>query len=114
MMRRTYINLRVFALANSNSEAEGIGNKIAHTLRTIGKTSVYGIKHYWKIPEYYELSIDLNLPMYTDASVQAVIELLGSGWNEAGASCFIWDWSDDRHFVDERVRWASVEFIESS
>lgn len=106
-----YIHIKIYSLTSSNEEASEVGEKLASFLQEIGETSISNVKPYWKIQEYYECSIELNSPSLSEVSVQLVVDLLGKEWERIGEDCFVWNYSGDKYFADERVRWASVEFI---
>ena len=108
---RTFVNLHVFAEVSSASEAKAIGSKVSDALKCFGEVLVTDVKQYWKIPEYFEFSIELSDSSLSESDCQRVADILSQGWNDVGGS-LIWNQEADAVLCDPKVRWANLEYIE--
>lgn len=113
MTHSTHFFIRVFVSVTSKNEAEEVGAKLINMMSTFGKAAVLEIRPYWKISEYYECSFELYSQDLTKAALLAATEKLGTGWESVGSACFVWNRADGKYFIDDRVNWAEVEFIDA-
>lgn len=109
-MGELFISMHVFSAAASETEAADIARKLGDRMGEFGELAVSGMKRYWKIPEYYEFSITLCTRQLGKENVREIVEQLGSDWQEVASNCFIWNWSSQKYFVDERLRWIEIDF----
>lgn len=112
MIQASYINIRFLSSVASEVEAIELGKRLIDAFQDFGNVKTFDVKKYWKIPGYYECSVELHAEDLSEAALPRLTERLGHGWKRAGSACFIWTRSEKSHFVDERVNWAEVEFIE--
>jgi hypothetical protein len=108
---RAFVNLHVFAEVSSASEANAIGSRISDTLKCFGDVLVTNVKQYWKIPEYFEFSVELSGASLSESDCPRIADILGQGWNDIGGN-LIWNQESDAFLCDPKVRWANLEFIE--
>lgn len=109
---KSLINIHVFAEVSSECEADIIGSRFSDRLSSFGDTQVTGVKQYWKVPEYFEFSVELSAARLSENDCQKVADVLGHGWSETGSS-LIWNPTSDAVLVDPSVKWAHLEYIET-
>ncbi len=107
----SFVNIHIFAEVSSKEEASVVGSKLSYALKAFGESQVCNIKEYWKVPEYFEFSIELEDSSLSKVDCQKIAETLGTGWLEAGGS-LIWNPTDNVMLLDPAVKWANLEFIE--
>lgn len=112
MTNSSYLSLQVFCLVSTECEAADIVENLVHALQGLGLVTAGSPQPYWKIPEYYECSIQIHKPLFSASLLSNAIEILGSGWERVNGCCFVWNSSDDTTFIESSVRWAEAEFFE--
>lgn len=106
-----HINLHVFVEVESEGEAKACADLLCSLLNSFGKASASQIKPYWKIPEYFDVRLELRCNNLVQEDVEQIASHIGDGWLAAGSS-FIWNSGGEAKFADERVRWANLELVE--
>lgn len=105
------ILLRVFAEVSSDVEASEVGRILSNSVATFGHVTVFNVEKYWKIPNYFEVSLEIRGPNLNNCVCKKIAKVLGNGWVEAGNS-LIWNSTVKARFMDSKVKWANLEFIE--
>ena len=106
-----FLNIHLFADVSSSKEAYYVGAQLSKTLTPFGKVQICNIKRYWKIPEYFEFSIELRSPSLNQSICHEIAKVLGVSWVEAGGS-YIWAASEKNEFTHPSVKWANLELVE--
>lgn len=98
---RTYIEVKNDVFAHNEA------NKMVNTLNQYGNSTLFIVQRYWKINEYYEVSIDIQ----SDLTITELSQELSNNWDTCGSSYI---WTDKKNFFvnSQYVRWASLEIIE--
>ncbi|MFV0421723.1 hypothetical protein [Oleidesulfovibrio sp.] len=106
------IHIRFFCAAASKAEASAATNNLIDVLKGFGTVGSGTPKQYWKIPEYYECSLEVRGSMVSESMLVAVTQKLGTGWERVGDNCYVWSHSENTSFVDNNIRWAELEFLD--
>lgn len=67
---------------------------------------------YWKMPELFEFSFELNPKTW--GTYQHVVAFSATGWTHGGSSndiWFIWNRHDTNIFLLPQVTWAEIQFF---
>lgn len=105
------IHARFFLEVGDGPTALGLSQSICEKLLGHGKVSIKSIEKYWKIPEYYEVSIVVSSEELTLDALSVIAHDLGSGWVVDNISYMIWTPSTHSNFIINEVRWAQLELI---
>ncbi len=108
---QNHLSLHLFVETSLKEDVEAVGNLVADKLSDYGSTTVTGIKKYWKIPEYFEVLVEVQSDYLGSADVPTLANIVGKNWIGAGSS-MVWNFGEGSSFVDEKVRWANIEYIE--
>lgn len=106
------IFIRAFVEAASEDEVFTVARQLLGLIEDMGHSSVPKVKRYWKIPEYFEFSVEVDLPVQCELVLSSFADRLGSGWIEAGERCLVWDPSQVGKISHEKVRWAEIEYFD--
>jgi hypothetical protein len=106
------ILLRVFQETPDEQVAKLLSHRVSDVVRAAGYSVVKtSVKPYWKIPEYFEVVIEMTT-VPDVGGIEHALEKLGSGWLHQRPGEAIWNKGENAHFMDESVRWAHLELIE--
>ena len=99
--------LKVYCECSDKKSAEDIASLLQEKLQPFCGISVFKIEKYWKIEEYYEISLDLEVASNFDD----ILHCLATGWEQSGAD-YIWNTKEGNSFISNTVRWSQLEIIE--
>lgn len=107
------INTHLFSDVFSEAEVASLSQRVSDMLSQFGDVKSFGVKRYWKIPEYFELTVQITNSNNSFDKICDVAAALGSGWIRSGSSLL---WSDevDSAFFEPSIRWANIELIEAA
>ena len=106
------ILLRMFQETPDEQVAKLLSHRVSDLVRVAGYSVIKtGVKPYWKIPEYFEVVVEMTTTRERGGIEQA-LEKLGSGWLHQQPGEAIWNKGENANFMDESVRWAHIELIE--
>jgi hypothetical protein len=105
------ILLRAFQDTRDEQVARALALRASDVLRAAGySVSASAVRPYWKIPEYFEIRIEISQSEQT--GIDHAIDKLGSGWLRPRPTEAIWNAGPKASFIDELVRWVHLELIE--
>ena len=78
------INLRLFVEVSTEDEAWTVGERLSKALDAFGSHKICRLKPYWKIPEYFELCVEISGPDLSEDQTREISILLGKDWVIAG------------------------------
>lgn len=105
------INLHVFTETETIEQARLVGEVLCKELEPHGEVKLCRLKKYWKIPEYFEFSIEITSPSISENIANDICDRLGGKWKKVG-NIFIFQRSKDNRLLAYNIRWASLEYIE--
>ena len=120
-MQQVYLILRLMAEVGSETEAREVIDSIAPEIEACGKIEEQEIERYWKIPEYYEITLSVypRVESSLRESFDCLIALSGSGWEfgdsteeslHAGESAWaVWNPSSGQTLLSPTVRWVHLQ-----
>lgn len=111
MTYHAFIKIKVFCEVPDSLEAVKIRDQIAARLDVTSRMEFGDVKKYWKIPEYFEISIKVFPKELNEDTLDETANLLGSGWSKSNFS-YVWNAGEKATFVEGHVKWANVELIE--
>ncbi|WZO99895.1 Imm31 family immunity protein [Isosphaeraceae bacterium EP7] len=106
------ISLRLFAETDDPRVANDIAAMIESKAGKLGGVQTQPVERYWKIPEYYEVSIDLRPDDETIVAVECMLAELATGWDRHGSGSDLWAiWtpSEEGLCFAPLVRWMSLD-----
>lgn len=109
------IFLRLFVEARDCAEAQPIADSVIAKAQAFGDVRQHEIERYWKIPEYYEVSLEIYPREQAADAFTHIMASLASGWECHGQGNEIWAvWSSspENKFVSTNVRWANLELTQ--
>ena len=118
MMENTKLLLRVFAEASSTEEATKIGSEIVEQVEKEADRVEFNSKKYWKIPEYFEITFDINVVSSSEFGFSTLMSRLGTGWefhNVRNGKWAVWNFDNNisvNNFCHSKVRWAHLEMTD--
>lgn len=109
-----HLFLRLFVEAASEEEARALAFRLRNVLAALsGTVEIDTVRPYWKIPEYQEVTLRIEVRGELAGIFSSVLGVLGAGWVEQQADReAIWDSKVASAFVEPAVRWAHLEVIE--
>jgi hypothetical protein len=105
--------LRLFVEATPDdaaSIAERVRERISSPQR--GTARVAGVRAYWKIGDWQEVTIEMDDWHGGQAAFSSVLEAMGHGWIRPQATEGIWNAGDGSTFLEPQVRWAHIEVLD--
>ena len=108
------IFVRIFLETPEAEVAENTAMLVTNKLQFIADLSQKQVKQYWKISEYFEISLEFVPKTGLEEAFQKIINQRGNGWefnSSVKEKWAIWNLSEMREFSIPKVRWASVEII---
>jgi len=105
------IVIRAFLDLDSAQEAEVRAGVITRLLTPYGVAEIVYSRKYKKIPEYYEVLIELRSQTHPKTAFTTVMDCLGEGWSIQSDTEAIWNHGNGQAIFDE-LRWIGIEFIE--
>lgn len=99
--------LRTYIEIDNEDLAQKEAVEFLQKLSDLGNSNLFKVQKYWKIEEYFEVSIDIQSTL----KIVELSEKLADKWQELGAS-YIWNYENQSFFLSDKVRWASLEIIE--
>jgi hypothetical protein len=106
------ITLRLFAETDDPSVANDIAGVVESKAGKLGGVQTRPVERYWKIPEYYEVGIDLRPNGEAIAAVECMLAELATGWDRHGSGSdlwAIWNPSEEGRCFSSLVRWMSLD-----
>jgi hypothetical protein len=102
--------LRVFQETNEAASSRALLARLSDLMRRLGFEVGSGVtRPYWKIPEYYELVLELTGP---SAQFESALSSLGTNWTRPRPAEAVWDRPAEGRFLEDSVRWAHLEQVE--
>jgi hypothetical protein len=111
---KTSILLRLFVKVGCQQEAEVVTDAAMKKIHTFASHRRREIEPYWKMPEYYEVTLNLEPQIELEAAFFKTMSSLASGWECGGDSddkWAIWNPSPNGSFFSPDVGWASLEIV---
>ncbi len=99
--------LRTYMEAKNEVEALEYAQIFESKLAAFCQPSLFKVKKYWKIPDHFEISFNLNTEQH---KMEKITKLLGTQW-EAHGDFYIWQHDNKTTFIFDKVRWASLEYL---
>ncbi len=116
-MSEPIILLRLFVEVASQEEAEAEMRRILPQLESFGTAEPRKVEQYWKIPEDWEVTIDLHPTGSPRDVFERLIALTAAEW-EIGESTeeeqdrwAVWNAAPGFEFLSPRAVWASVDLL---
>jgi hypothetical protein len=106
-----FIHLRLFCELETEDAARVVGKNLSEILSEFGHSMVFKVEPYWKVPEYFEISILIRNSSGLKRRVRDIASRLSEDWMSSGGS-LIWEMKNVVQFIDPSVRWAELEYIE--
>jgi hypothetical protein len=106
------ISLRLFAETEDLSVANNIASEVESKAGKLGKVQTRPVKRYWKIPDYYEVDIDLRPNGEAIAAIECMLAELATGWERHGSGSdlwAIWNPSEEGRCFSPLLRWISLD-----
>ncbi len=105
----TILFLRLFTEVDTEASALEVAKRIIALIIKFAKVENQSVQKYWKIPEYYEIFFKLSSLHNLPEDYQSILEILGTGWEQASDYESIWNPGDGKKFFVEEVKWAHLE-----
>ncbi|MFN5874097.1 MAG: hypothetical protein ACK44G_16455 [Aphanizomenon sp.] len=108
------IMLRLFVETNNLSTAELLANTLIQAIQSYGKVENYQIEQYWKISEYYEVSLAIKPLINISTAFEQIASYIAEDWQDYGSddrSCLIWNQSEQTSSFCSELRWANLEIM---
>lgn len=106
------LSLRLFAECADDAAAANLLAALYSDLNEFLPVSEKPPSRYWKMPELFEFSFELN-PKTWD-TCQHIVALCVTGWTHGGSNndmWFIWNRHDTDIFLLPQVTWAEIQFF---
>ena len=105
----TVVYLRLFAEVSAD-RATTIAAAVRDILVTTGaRVRVASVTPYWKIPEYQEILLELQVDAEPAEGVSSSASALGTAWTWQSPTEAMWNAGDGHEFCERTVRWAHLE-----
>lgn len=112
------IVVRLFAELPDDGAAEVFRATARDILTPFGDILETEAKRYWKVPEWFEVSIELKPVAEPHSAFTDILSFLGQGWQQfnttADESSAVWNPGLNASFFSPIVRWANVELFPES
>ncbi|MGA2498339.1 MAG: hypothetical protein ABSH20_11395 [Tepidisphaeraceae bacterium] len=110
------IFLQAFAAVSDQTAANAIRRSVEERLSRHGAITRCDIpKQYWKIPEYFEVFIELRPCKPVPETFDNILIELGCGWEihrfPGGGNWAVWNAGPEAAFFITEVRWANLECL---
>jgi hypothetical protein len=106
------IVVRLIAELPNDRSATAFAATIASKVTAFGDVLRVEAKRYWKIPEWFEVSLDLAPKVEVRIAFDGIVSILGEGWQRNDISNIekwaVWNPGHGALF-DSRARWGLVE-----
>lgn len=106
-----FIFCRFFVETTGSELASRIGSEICNTISHFGTAHVECVLPYWKISEYFEITIRLDTEKPSAETVRKIALKLGDGWDFGTPENAIWYSESLGEFFVDHVKWAHLEVI---
>ncbi len=116
-MPEPIILLRLFVEVADQSEAEAEMREILARLEPFGTAEPRKVEQYWKIPENWEIAIDLHPSSSPLEAYERLIALTAAEWEIGEATeeeqdrWAVWNAAPGFEFLSPRAVWASVDLL---
>ena len=111
--RAAKLLLRVFVETGDTAQAEDLlENEIVPSLARHARIADHTIERYWKIPDWFELTLHLQPLGDPQEAYERVVGLADAGWtscDDAPGGDTVWNPSPGSTFVTPQVRWAHLQ-----
>ena len=114
MPDRFLIFLRIFAETDDPSVAIDLAGVIVEKAGRYGWVRTRPVERYWKIPEFYEVAIELRPDGGSSAAYEGVLADLAAGWERHGSQedlWAIWNPTAEGYCFSPLVTWMSVNML---
>lgn len=104
------VMLRVFAPAEGPADARRVAKQLRAALAAWLPVESRPPQQYWKVPQWYEHTIELSPPSV--ATFDAVVALAASGWTHVERDLefdSVWNRGNASHFLLPDVVWAQLQ-----
>lgn len=113
------ILLKMFVEVASDAEAEAERRIVASRLEGDAAVTTFRVRQYWKIPENWEISLDLHPTGPALALYERLIGMAEAGWTlgevpkdeEDPERWAVWNQAPGVEFLTPRVVWAEVQLL---
>lgn len=109
---RWLIALRLFAETDDLEVADDLASVVVARAGRFGEVRTRPVERYWKIPEYFEVDIELHLDGEVSAAYEGVLADLATGWERHGSPdepWAIWNPSSECQCFSALVTWMSLD-----
>jgi hypothetical protein len=104
--------IRLFAEVADAGIAAAVGEHAKAKLTRLGSVGQVKVSRYWKMPDYFEVYIDVRLRRDISASFGDTLRSFGTGWQAHGSGderWAVWNAGPRATFFAPEVRWANME-----
>ena len=98
--------LKIYIECDKENFAHEQASTVIDKLTHLGKVSLFKIKQYWKIENYFEVSFEIE----SDLSLEELSRSITGDWQYFAEDC-IWHLKADYFLGFKDIRWASLERI---
>jgi hypothetical protein len=106
--------VRTFVEVKNVMEAEKAAATLVDGLRSLGLLTTIQAKPYWKIPEYFEILIVVDLQVESTQAILVTQDLIGGDWSSLGNNESILTNEEIGPSSSPELRWAHIEAMESA
>ena len=114
-MGENRIVVRVHGELPDEPAAQRFLSAIVARLSPVGQILVSRAVRYWKVPQHFEVFVELEPPGSVSIAFQRILNELGSGWDvrrfEDGGDWAVWNAPPGKTFAFPEARWSNVECI---
>ena len=104
--------IRLFLAGADQASGRSLGLKLAADLKAKPSEYELTVRPYWKIPEYLEVLVAVELHGSVVPGLQAAKARLANDWNEMSPSEWMWSAGGGVPAQVGGLRWAHVELVE--
>lgn len=112
MTDRTKYNAsaRFHAKTSSREEAEKIAIKCKEFFEKYGKCDIYEIEKYWKLPEFYEIFLNMNVHIMNKETLLEISKNIGDQITFYEDD-FVWNKPNNNTFLDPVIEWGCFDSL---
>lgn len=116
MSARWKVVLRLFAATDDPTVADDLAGVIASKAGKFGGVQTRPVERYWKIPEWYEVDIELCPAGEAIVAYEGMLAELANGWERHGSPeepWAVWNPSATGRCFSALVTWMSLDMYRS-
>lgn len=113
-MNSSKIYIRLFVESDSEPETLTHYQSFIDMIEELISVEKYSIRKYFKIQEYYEIFITLNVRGEISFTFEEIIRRLGASWNQINERVRVWDFNEENPnetLKIESIKWAEIEMV---